>query len=184
MRGRLKDLTINRDGTQNITVTVSADFRTAFDGLSGVEVDVEIKKHRERRSLSANAYFHVLVNKIAEVLKESDEVIKTRLVIDYGVIAKDTDGQTIGFKLPASVDVDRIYKYVRLFDQRTENGKLFNCYIVYKQTHEMDTSEMSRLIDGAIAEARGLGIETSTPAELERLKAEWARMESRKGGAA
>lgn len=175
MIGILKDLTLNRDGTQNVTVTVKGDFRQSFDSLSGKELDIEIKPHRNRRSLDQNAYFHVLVNKIAEVLKAGNEEIKTRLVIDYGVIARDGDGQAIGFKLPASVDVDRIYKYTRLFDQRMENGKLFNCYIVYKPTHEMNTAELSRLIDGAISEAKELNIETDTPETLARLREEWEK---------
>lgn len=177
MRATLNNLTFDRKGLQLVTLAVQGDFRERYDELNGKDLDVEIKIHRNRRSLSANAYFHVLVNKIAAVLKESDEDIKTRLVVDYGVIAKDGDGQTIGFKLPASVDVDRIYKYTRLFDQRTENGKLFNCYIVYKPSHEMNTAEMSRLIDGTIEEAKGLGIETDTPETLARLKEEWARHE-------
>ena len=33
MTGRLKDLTVNRDGTQNVTVTISEDFSEAFDEL-------------------------------------------------------------------------------------------------------------------------------------------------------
>jgi hypothetical protein len=32
---------------------------------------------------------------------------------------------------------------------------------------------MSRLIDGTVNEAKELGIETLTPAELERMKASW-----------
>ena len=177
MRGRLKDLTMNRDGTQNITVTVSTDFRDMFDRLKDKDLDVEIKQHREKRSKSANAYFHVLVNKIAQELNEADDSVKNRLVIEYGVVAKDEDGMTIGFKLPASVDVSKIYPYTRLFDQRTENGKLFNCYLVLKPTHEMDTKEMARLIDGAIEEAKELGIETDTPETLARYQAEWRRYE-------
>ena len=180
MFGFLKDLTLNRDGSQNVTLTVRGDFRQMFDELQGKELDVEIKQHRNRRSLSANAYFHVLVNKIAQAVNAPDEEVKTRLVVDYGVIAKDEDGQTIGFKLPASVDVDRIYKYTRLFDQRTENGKLFNCYIVYKGSSEMNTAEMARLIDGTIEEAKALGIETDTPETIARYKAEWEKHERRK----
>lgn len=172
MRGMLKDLTMNRDGSQNVTLTVSGDYRQEFDRLKGQELDITIKKASHKRSLDANAYFHVLVNKIAAVLKASDDEIKTRLVIDYGVVARDEDNQVIGFKLPASVDVDRIYRYVRRFDQRMENGKLFNCYLVYKPTHEMTSAEMCRLIEGAISEAKDLGIETATPEELARLRRE------------
>ena len=179
MLATLKSLTFDRDGSQLVTLSVKGDFRKAFDEMHGKDLDVEIRPHKNRRSLSANAYFHLLVNRIAQVLKESDEDIKTQLVIDYGVIARDGDGHAIGFKLPASADVGRINKYTRLFDQRTEGGKLFNCYLVYKPTHEMDTAEMSRLIDGAIDEAKGLGIETDTPETLERLKEEWRRYEQK-----
>lgn len=177
MKGKLRDLTMNRDGTQNITVTVSADFRERFDQLAGKDLDIEIKQHREKRSNNANAYFHVLVNKIAGELNESDEDVKTRMVVDYGTLARDEDGLTIGFKLPATVNVSKIYPYTRLFDVRTENGKRFNCYLVLKPTHEMDTKEMARLIDGTIREAQELGIETDTPETLARYKEEWSRYE-------
>lgn len=177
MNGKLRDLTMNRDGTQNITVTVQADFREPFDKLKDKDLDIEIKQHREKRSKNANAYFHVLVNKIAGELNESDEAVKTRLVIEYGTIARDEDGMVIGFKLPATVNVSKIYPYTRRFDQRTENGKLFNCYLVMKATHDMDTKEMAHLIDGAIEEAKELGIETDTPETIARYQEEWARYE-------
>ena len=96
MLAKLKDLTLNRDGSQNLTVTVTGDFRQKFDELQGVELDIEIKKHRNSRSLSANAYFHVLVNKIAMELRTSEETIKAQLVTDYGTLARDGDGQIIG----------------------------------------------------------------------------------------
>ena len=61
MKGRLKDMMFGRNGEQILTLSVRADFRQQFDELKDVDVDIEIKKHRERRGLSANAYFHVLV---------------------------------------------------------------------------------------------------------------------------
>ena len=158
---------------QRITVEVDRDFREDFDRLKDAELDVDIKKHRERRSLSANAYFHVLVNRIAERQGLGDEEVKTSLVCEYGALAKDGDGLTVGFKLPASVDVSTIYPYVKCFDSREEGGKLFKCYLVYKQTHLMDSGEMAQLIDGAIYVAKDLGIETDTPEQLAKLKEGW-----------
>ena len=40
-------------------------------------------------------------------------------------------------------------------------------------SHTYNTAEMSRLIDGTVAEAKQLGIETLPPSELERMKAAW-----------
>ena len=158
MRGRLVDLTIGLNRKQRITVEVDRDYREDYERLKDAELDIEIKKHREKRSKSANAYFHVLVNKIAAERGGSDEATKASLVVEYGALAKDADGLTVGFKLPASVDVSTIYPYVKCFDTRVENGKMFKCYLVYKQTHLMDSKEMARLIDGAIEVAKELGI--------------------------
>ena len=175
MIGRLIDLSMGLNRKQRITIEVDRDFRDDFDRLKDADLDVEIKKHRNRRSLSANAYFHVLVNKIAAERGGSEEDAKASLVCEYGALAKDKDGLTVGFKLPVSVDVSTIYPYVKCFDTREENGKLFSCYLVYKQTHLMDSKEMARLIDGAIEVAQKLGIETDTPEQLARYKEDWAR---------
>lgn len=178
MIGRLRDLTMNPDRSFNVTITVKKDFREKFDQLKDKDLDIEIKQHREIRSKNANAYFHVLVNKIANETMESDEAVKVRLVTEYGVVDRTEDGLVLGFKLPASVPPDRIYKYTRYIETRTENGKLFKCYLVLKETHEMDTKEMARLIDGTIQEAKELGIETDTPETLARYKAEWEAYEA------
>lgn len=175
MRGRLIDLSLGLNRKQRITIEVDRDFREDFDRLKDAELDVEIKKHRNRRSLSANAYFHVLVNKIAGERGGSEDATKTWLVCEYGALAKDAEGLTVGFKLPTSVDVSTIYPYVKCFDIREENGKIFKCYLVYKQTHLMDSKEMARLIDGAIEVAQELGIETDTPEQLARYKEDWSK---------
>lgn len=175
MTGRLIDITFGVNRKQRITVEVDQDFRNQFDRLKDTEIDIEIKKHRDKRSKSANAYFHVLVNMIAAETGGKDEAVKKKLVLDYGVIARDEDGLTIGFKLPDTVDVDTIYPYARCFDIREENGKTFNCYLVYKRTRYMDTKEMARLIDGAIETAQELGIETDTPEQIASYKKEWEK---------
>lgn len=180
MRGRLIDLAIGMNGRQRVTLELNGDFKAAFDLLKDADLDIEIKKHRHRRSKNANSYFHLLVGKIAEVRGLGIEEVKRQLVIEYGTLAKDKDGTTVGFKLPASVDVEEIYPYVRCFDTRTEGGKLFKCYLVFKETHTMDTKEMCRLIDGTVKEAQELGIETDTPAELEKFKAYWSQAENRR----
>ncbi|MGN1118305.1 MAG: hypothetical protein ACI4RU_06805 [Acutalibacteraceae bacterium] len=178
MIGRLKDLTFERNGDSVITVTVQTDFGEEFDRLKDFEVDVEIKRHREKRSRNANAYFHVLVNKIARSQGISDTEAKKYLVLDYGAVARNSDGSQVGFMLPEGVNVDEIYPYTKWFDRREVNGRLFDCYMAYKRTHELDTAEMSRLIDGTVYVAKELGIETATPDEIERMKALWADKEN------
>lgn len=175
MKGRLIDLSYGMNRRQRITVEVDSDFREDFDRLKDQLLTIEIKRHREKRSKDANAYFHVLVNKIAEGQGLGNDEVKKSLVVEYGALAKDDDGYTVGFKLPASVNIDTIYPYAKVFDVREENGRTFNCYLVYKHTHELDSKEMARLIDGAIYVAKDMGIETDTPEQLAKYKDEWGR---------
>ncbi len=173
MRGKLKDLTFGPRGEQHITVTVTQDFRENFDTLKNSDVNVEIKKWREPRSKDANAYFHVLVNKIAEAMSLGDDEVKRKLVVEYGALAKDEDGNTLGAMLPAAADIDQFYPYTRFFKTMTLDGREYRCYLFYKRTHTLDSKEMARLIDGAIYVAQGLGIDTDTPEQIARYKEEW-----------
>ena len=173
MKGRLVDLSFGLNHKQRVTIELDGDFRRNFDELKDFDVNVEIKKYRRKRSLDANAYFHVLVNKIAEAQGLGEEEVKKNLVVEYGALARDKDGEVIGFKLPDSVNVDVIYPYTKAFDVRQENGKTFVCYLVYERTRDLDTKQMARLIDGTIYEAQNLGIETLPPVELARLKSLW-----------
>jgi len=134
---------------------------------------VAFKWHKEKRSLNANAYFHVLVDKIAKAIGIGTDECKRRMVLDYGAVAKDEHGDKVGFKLPASVDVSTVYKYAKKFDTRKENGKAFHCYIIYAKTSTYNKTEMKRLVDGTVNEAKNLDIETKTPKELAELYSLW-----------
>ena len=177
MKGRIIDFVFGLNRKQRITVEIDNDFRNKYDLLKDFDVEVTIQKYRQKRSKTANAYFHLLVNKVSQETGESEEQIKKRLVLSYGVHDTDDEGNTIGFKLPATVDVEKIYPYVKCFDTRVENGKKFNCYLVYKRTSDMNTKEMSNIIDAIVSEAKELGIETDTPEEIAKQKAIWAEYE-------
>lgn len=168
MKGRLIDFSMGFNRKQRITIELDTDFREGFESLKDADIEVNVKKWREKRSKDANAYFHLLVNEIAEARGVSDDEVKRMLVVDYGTLERDADGMVVGFKLPPSVNVDAIYPYTKYYKQVEENGRMFNCYLVYKRSSEMDSKEMSRLIDGAVTEAKELGIDTDTPEQRAR----------------
>ena len=173
MKGRLRDLTFGMNGEQHITVTVTADFRDDFDRLREKDINVEIKQWQEPRSKDANAYFHVLVNKIAERQKLGNDEVKRLLVCEYGTLARHEDGQLIGAMLPVGADIDQFYPYTKLYKVRNIEGRDYACYLFFKRTHTLDSAEFSRLIDGAVYEAQLLGIDTDTPEQIARYKEEW-----------
>jgi len=145
------------------------------NGKDTLKIEADI--WREKRSLDANAYFHVICSKMAAVLNTSLDEVKQQLVLSYGTIKLYADGGIAVMKLPASIDVDEIYPYTKWYKEREENGILCNCYIIYKRTRELDSKEFSVLLDGTISEARELGIEVATPEQITKML---SLMENRK----
>jgi hypothetical protein len=139
---------------------------SAFDDLS-----VEMKKYREKRSLDANAYFHVLVGKIADTLTISKAKAKNMLICRYGQPQLLPDGSIMIYKTNAPEEFMWEQEAVHAIPVRYEDKATF--YKIYRGSHTYDTKEMSLLIDGTVADAKELGIETMTPAELTEMKARW-----------
>ena len=127
--------------------------------------EYEVKEYKHKRSLNANAYYWVLVNKMANALNQSKEFVHLSMLKQYGV--------TYSMLVPENFPISQYVKYYELDGVRQNNGKKFKCYKVYMGSSEMNTYEMSKLIDGTVYEAQSMGIETLSPDELERLKSMW-----------
>ena len=159
MQGRIKGISghtimLELDGTINLPV----------DEL----VDVEIKKHREKRSLSANAYFHVLCDRLSKALGISLAACKNHLITSYGQVEYIDDVPlTYGTKAPAEYVRELAEVHMLLFRAEADG---WNWYLVYRGSHTYNTREMSILLDGTIEECKIQGIETLTPNELARLE--------------
>ena len=178
MRGKIYgDLSFSADRRPRITIELIGDYQNFIeknlDGLLNQDLEIKIEKYREKRSLSANAYFHLIVNKIAANMRVSDEEVKKSLVLDYGTIAEDENGK-LGCMLPETANPDAFYPYCKWYKDKTIEGRRYKCYLFYKQTHTLNTKEMSRLIDGAVTTAKELGIETLPPDKLAAMKTEWS----------
>lgn len=130
--------------------------------------NIDIKKHREKRSLNANAYCWVLIEKIAEKMKMSKDEIYKRELCDYGTIATDDDGRKIIFSLKADIDVGKYFKYYK--ELGYSKDKKFKHYYVIKGSSEYDSNEMAKFIDGIVQDCQTLGIETLTPEEIAKLE--------------
>ena len=153
------------------TVTIQTDKQhlKALSELDG-DVDIKIDKHREKRSLNANAYCWKLCTEIADVLTLQGGVVKKE---DVYVRALKDYGQSDIVTVLSSVPAADYFKYYEEISKGLLKGKEYTAYRVYKGSSEYDTREMSVLLDGIIAEAEGLGIHTITPKEAEQMKARW-----------
>ena len=127
--------------------------------------DINIKKHSEKRSLDANAYYWVLVTKIGNVLRASKEEVHLVMLKRYGQITTVC--------LPAEETIKGLVKYYEFDGAFKNKGKAFKTYKVYRPSSEMNKYEMGVLIDGVVSECHEMGIETLTPSQLLDLKNQW-----------
>lgn len=137
----------------------------------------ELKEYRQKRSKDANAYFHVLVNKLARHFNISDEDMKIKMNLDYGTIARFEDGRVKGCKVPKQTNMKEIYRYSKWYKEDNEGN---DCYIFYKETHTLNSKEMAGLINGVIQECQDVGIETKTQEEINSLLESWEKNEQKK----
>lgn len=137
------------------------------------DLDIKAEKHRKKRSLDANAYAWVLMQKIAEIIKSDKWSVYIELLQRYSrafthVIVK-----------PEAVDMMKsLYRTCIELGEVTVNGKTGVQLQVYYGSSTFDSKQMSVFVDGIVSECKGLGIETMTPDEIERMKQQWQRKEN------
>ncbi len=125
----------------------------------------EIKEYKPKRSLNANNYFWELTTQLANVLRMNKEEMYFILLQKYG--------QSEMVSVLATIDVRPYFKYYTEAGESILNGKLFKHYKVYKGSSEMDSKEMSILINGLVDECKAQEIETRTPNEIASLLEKW-----------
>lgn len=161
-------------GKAYIRLEIEGDVDTS---LPGKPLDLELKIHREKRSLDANAYYYKLLSLMAEKLHTSINEIHNITLSRYGY-PELIDNNLVSLALKANIDPNRLEGiHLKSTGHITINSKgiEFMNYIVMRGSHTFNTLEMSHLIDGVISEAKELGIDTLTPAEKERMVAAWGK---------
>ena len=174
MTGRLKDLTLNRDGTQNITITVQADFRESFDELADKDITVEIKRYSRKRSRTANDFCWALCTDIGNALTPpipKEEVYRKAIkdVGEYGPLPiKDEAVETFRKRWSE--------KGVGWFAEIVDDSKIpgYKLVFAYYGSSTYDTSSMSRLIDYLVQDAKNMELKIPTSKEQEEMLNAWS----------
>ena len=149
--------------------------QASIQEIQGKDLTIEADTKRVRRSLNSNNYFHVLAGKMADKLTVSKARMKNLLICKYGQPYLLDDGSPMIYKTNAPPEFMQEQESIHSLPVKysEENGKQVIFYKVYRPSHEYNTLEMSALIDGTVADAKELGIETLTPLELARMKMRW-----------
>lgn len=130
----------------------------------GLTYTVEIKEKRKKRSLDANAYCWVLLDKLSEKTNIPKIEIYRDLIKNIGGVSDTVCIQNKAVK--------------NLIDGWEHNGLGWVCdvtesriegcsnIILYYGSSTYDTAQMSRLINLLVEECKTQGIETKTPEEI------------------
>ena len=171
MKARLHDLSLARDGGYLLTIATRENVGALYDELHETDVDVTVKKHREKRSLDANAYFWVLVDRLAEKTRIPKTDIYRRYI------------REIGGNHEMVCVIDSAVKKLRNgwehnglgWQTDTMPSKIPGCtnVILYYGSSTYNTRQMSHLIDMAVQDCQEQNIETLSPEKLAGMMEEW-----------
>lgn len=179
MEGRLTGFSLNRDGSQNVTVTVTADFGPMYDELKDAPVSIEIKKAVKHRSMEANRYAWVLIDQIAarQHIKKSE--VYRKAILDIGGVSNDSLMKTEAVPLFRQIwESYGLGNQVEIVDTEEETG--WSTVRIYHGSSHYSVSQMSALLDSLIQDAEALGIPTITPKEEEKMLGKWAKKKHEK----
>ena len=141
--------------------------------------DADLKVHREKRSLDANAYCWVLIGKLAAKLRITPEEIYRAYIPDvagnYEIVPVREDKVPAWEKLWCSGHIGRMIEDIG--PCRNIDG--YHNIRSFIGSSDYDTEQMSGLIDLVISDCKSQGIETLPPDKLDAMKQDWRRDEQK-----
>lgn len=172
MKARMINLTQGLDGEYQLTI--STRDRAVIDQwneLHDGDINADIKRFRRRRSLDANAYAWVLIDRLAAVLKRGKTEVYREAIRDIGGVS-----ETCCVTDQAVDALIQGWRHNGLgWFTETRPSKIAGCTNVtmYFGSSTYDTKQMSALIDHLVQDCKAVGIETMTPREIEAMNAAW-----------
>lgn len=129
----------------------------------------EIKEYKKKRSLNANSYCWVLLQKLADKLNTTKEELYRKYIKEKGIFRTIT------------IDNQAVSTFIHLWEEKglgwicevlNENDTTTDL-IAYYGTSSYNTSQMAHYVDYIVEECKLQGIETMTQEELDSLKENW-----------
>ena len=162
-RGMIKGFSRDYEsGNYQMILEVDSRAAAAYDALKGKDIDINLSEHKTRRSLDQNALYWSIAGEIASAIKVSTPVMHNMLLRRYG-FPLVYDGQVVYAMIPDGAD-DKVLADEQNHLKPTSQTKVFadgtvrRTYMVIRGSHTYDTKEMNRLIDGAVSEAKEMGV--------------------------
>ena len=164
-----------KTGKLLLTFEMGQDLSGKLDAIQGKVLRITVKQWRKKRSLDANAYYWVLITKLAEALHISKPRCNNLMLRRYGQNLM-IDGAGVYIRIPDTEKAEETALEASEYHIRPTSevvsgnqGVNYRTYVMLKGSHQYDTAEMSQLIDGLVEECKAMGIETLTPEELAQM---------------
>ncbi len=167
--GKLKSVSKNWISRKwEVTFEINEDITASIDKIRDKLLNLTAKIHREKRSLDANAYAWVLMQKIAEAIHTDKWSVYLMLLERYSPVF------THIIVRPEAVErVKGEWRTVKVLGPIQVNGSTGIQLQCYFGSSTFDSKEMASFIDGIVSECKEMGIETLPPDEIERMRREW-----------
>lgn len=127
--------------------------------------DLEVREHRKKRSLDANAYAWVLIDKLADAMRITPKEIYRQAIQNIG-----GNCEVIPIKEEAAERFKQIWENQGLGWPCVDMGKSkipgYRNLRAYYGSSTYDTRQMAQLIDNLVQDCKALDIETLPPDKL------------------
>lgn len=134
--------------------------------------DLEVKEHRKKRSLDANAMAWSLINQIADVLRIPPVEVYRQAIQDMS-----GNNEIIPIKEDAVEQFKQAWSHNGIGwicrDLGKSKIKGYRNLMVYYGSSVYDTRQMSDLIDHLIQDCKALDIEVKSPEEIASIMGAW-----------
>ena len=134
--------------------------------------DLEVKEHRKKRSLDANAFAWVLIGKLADAMRITPLEVYQNAIQNVG-----GNYEVIPIKVEAAEHFKRIWEAKGLgwpcVDMGASKIHGYQNLRCYYGSSTYDTRQMSQLIDNLVQDCKSLDIETKSEEEIASLMEAW-----------
>lgn len=165
-----------RTGKRLVTFLLDSCDDKSLETFKDKDLRLTVKVWREKRSLDANAYYWVLLGKLAGKLGLTTSELHNLMLRSYGQPEIMCD-MFVKIELPDTPEAEMTARMAETYHLKPTSETVLTgdgtkrVWVMMRGSHTYDSAEFSQLLNGLIEECKFQGIETMTPIEIEMMMA-------------
>ena len=128
-----------------------------------MDLDISFGKHRNRRSLDANACLWGCIGQIAERLRMDTWSVYLYMLGRYGKYTH------VSIRPEAVEDLRKQWREIKVVGDSVVDGEVMTHVLCYFGSSTYDSKEFARLLDGVISDMQDLDLETPLRADIREI---------------